>query len=114
MGLVSANALLQRRGSWSIHLRTMPAIKNWSKVDDETYEYDPDPSITVELKNHGHSTHDGRHSLWYGDLYDGSTQLKQVVEGATTKRRARRSLVRWLRENPHLDIETLREEVSDE
>lgn len=92
----------------------MPPIKNWSKIDDETYAYDPDPTITVELENHDHTTHDGRHSLWYGNVYEDTTQLKQVVEGATTKRRARRSLVRWLRENPRLDLEDLQEEANGE
>ena len=87
----------------------MPPLTNWKKIDKKTYRYRPDESIELRIENHRGAVLDGRHSLWFADLYRRSEQLdypdEEIVDGATTLQRARKEAVAWMRENPELPLE---------
>lgn len=86
----------------------MPPIKNWTKVDGTTYEYELDTSLQLRIWNSNQTT-DGRHSLWFGDLFYEDEQVKEIVHGETTKRKARKAATSWMRDTPLVEFELLSE-----
>lgn len=88
----------------------MPPIKNWKKIDDKTYRYEPDKSIVLKLRNSKDMVWDERRSLWFADLFKDGEWLdhppgnEQIVDGARTLKEARKEAVRWMRNNPELDF----------
>lgn len=95
----------------------MPPIKNWTKEDDTVYRYDPDGRFEFRLTNIKDAVVDGRHSLWFGELWfldddtDGVVPVEEnIVDAATTKRRARKEAVSWMRDHPELPDEYFPEE----
>lgn len=92
----------------------MPQIKNWAKDNDELYQYRQDSRIAARIWNDNEQFTDQRHSNWVGELLFGGVPIKQLFSGEKSKPDARETFVAWLKDNPTLDVEDLKEQYQAE